>query len=150
MRTFTSIAAIEAAAGEELGTTDWVQMTQERVDRFAELSGDQQWIHVDVERATASAFGGTIAHGYLTLSMLPAFAAELYTIDTGSARLNYGLEKVRFPAPVKVGTKIRATPRIKDVRAVPAGTQVLVAWTVEAEGTERPVCVAESITLVLP
>ncbi|MGY0540237.1 MaoC family dehydratase [Nocardioides sp. YJ-D4] len=150
MRTFTSIAAIEAAVGEELGTTDWVQMTQERVDRFAELSGDQQWIHVDVERATASAFGGTIAHGYLTLSMLPAFAAELYTIDTGSARLNYGLEKVRFPAPVKVGTKIRATPRIKDVRAVPAGTQVLVAWTVEAEGTERPVCVAESITLVLP
>ena len=82
--------------------------------------------------------------------MLPAFAAELYTIDTGSARLNYGLEKVRFPAPVKVGTKIRATPRIKEVRPVPAGTQVLVAWTVEAEGTERPVCVAESITLVLP
>ncbi|MEU0265984.1 MaoC family dehydratase [Nocardioides sp. NPDC006303] len=150
MRTFTSIAAIEAAVGEELGTTDWVQMTQERVDRFAELSGDQQWIHVDVERATASSFGGTIAHGYLTLSMLPAFAAELYTIDTGSARLNYGLEKVRFPAPVKVGTKIRATPRIKEVRAVPAGTQVLVGWTVEAEGTERPVCVAESITLVLP
>ena len=150
MRTFTSIAAIEAAVGEELGTTDWVQMTQERVDRFAELSGDQQWIHIDVERATASAFGGTIAHGYLTLSMLPAFAAELYRIDTGSARLNYGLEKARFPAPVKVGTKIRATPRIKDVRAVPAGTQVLVAWTVEAEGTERPVCVAESITLVLP
>jgi acyl dehydratase len=150
MRTFTSIAAIEAAVGKELGTTDWVEMTQERVDRFAELSGDQQWIHIDVERATASSFGGTIAHGYLTLSMLPAFAAELYTIDTGSARLNYGLEKVRFPAPVKVGTKIRATPRIKEVRAVPAGTQVLVAWTVEAEGAERPVCVAESITLVLP
>ncbi|MEU4450465.1 MaoC family dehydratase [Nocardioides sp. NPDC023903] len=150
MRTFTSIAAIEAAAGDDLGTTDWVQITQEGVDRFAELSGDQQWIHVDVERATASSFGGTIAHGYLTLSMLPAFAAELYTIDTGSARLNYGLEKVRFPAPVKVGTKIRATPRIKEVRAVPAGTQVLVAWTVEAEGAERPVCVAESITLVLP
>ena len=150
MRTFTSIAAIEAAVGEELGTTDWVQITQERVDRFAELTGDQQWIHVDVERATASSFGGTIAHGYLTLSMLPAFAAELYTIDTGSARLNYGLEKARFPAPVKVGTKIRATPRIKEVRPVPAGTQVLVAWTVEAEGAERPVCVAESITLVLP
>ncbi len=150
MRTFTSIAAIEAAVGDELGTTDWVQITQERVDRFAELSGDQQWIHVDVERATASSFGGTIAHGYLTLSMLPAFAAELYTIDTGSARLNYGLEKVRFPAPVKVGTKIRATPRIKEVRAVPAGTQVLAAWTVQAEGAERPVCVAESITLVLP
>ena len=150
MRTFTSIAAIETAVGEELGTTDWVQITQERVDRFAELSGDQQWIHVDVERATTSSFGGTIAHGYLTLSMLPAFAAELYTIDTGSARLNYGLEKVRFPAPVKVGTKIRATPRIKEVRPVSAGTQVLVAWTVEAEGTERPVCVAESITLVLP
>ncbi|MEU6134849.1 MaoC family dehydratase [Nocardioides sp. NPDC047086] len=150
MRRFTSVEEIEAAVGDELGTTDWVQITQDRVDRFAELTGDQQWIHVDVERATASSFGGTIAHGYLTLSMLPAFAGELYTIEAGSARLNYGLEKVRFPAPVKVGSKIRATPRIKEIRAVPAGTQVLVAWTVEAEGAERPVCAAESITLVLP
>ncbi|MFE6509117.1 MaoC family dehydratase [Nocardioides sp. NPDC057767] len=150
MRTFTSVEAIQAAVGEELGTTDWVQITQERVDRFAELTGDLQWIHVDVERATASSFGGTIAHGYLTLSMLPGFSGELYTIEAGSARLNYGLEKVRFPAPVRVGSKIRATPRIKEVREVPAGTQVVVTWTVEAEGAERPVCVAESITLVLP
>ena len=150
MRTFTSIEAIEEAVGEELGTTDWAQITQERVDRFAELTGDHQWIHVDVERATASSFGGTIAHGYLTLSMLPAFSTELYTIEAGSARLNYGLEKVRFPAPVKVGAKIRATPRIKEVRPVPAGTQMVVAWTVAAEGSERPVCIAESITLVLP
>ncbi|OIJ25636.1 MaoC family dehydratase [Nocardioides luteus] len=150
MRTFTSVEAIEAAVGEELGTTDWVQITQDRVDRFAELTGDHQWIHVDVERATASSFGGTIAHGYLTLSMLPAFSTQLYTIEAGSARLNYGLEKARFPAPVKVGAKIRATPRIKEVRPVPAGTKVVVAWTVEAEGVERPVCVAESITLVLP
>ena len=81
---------------------------------------------------------------------LPAFSTQLYTIEAGSARLNYGLEKVRFPAPVKVSSKIRATPRIKEVRPVPAGTQVLVAWTVEAEGAERPVCIAESITLVLP
>ncbi|NYI78867.1 MaoC family dehydratase [Nocardioides panzhihuensis] len=150
MRTFTSITAIEAVVGEDLGTTDWVPITQDRVDRFAEITGDHQWIHVDVERAAASSFGGTIAHGYLTLSMLPAFAAELYTIDTGSARLNYGLEKARFPAPLRVGSKIRATPRIKEVRTVEAGTQLLVAWTVEAEGAERPVCVAETITLILP
>ncbi|WP_328529364.1 MaoC family dehydratase [Nocardioides sp. NBC_00368] len=150
MRTFESVEAIEAAVGEDLGTTDWVQIAQERVDRFAELTGDRQWIHVDVERATASSFGSTIAHGYLTLSMLPGFAGELYTIEAGSARLNYGLEKVRFPAPVEVGSKIRATPRIKEVRPVSAGTQVVVSWTVEAEGAERPVCVAESITLVLP
>jgi acyl dehydratase len=149
-RVFTDVAEIEAAVGEDLGTTDWVAITQPVVDTFAEVTGDHQWIHIDVERAARSAFGGTIAHGYLTLSMLPAFAAQLYTIDTGSARLNYGLGKVRFPAPVPVGSKVRATPRFAAVQHVPAGSQVVVSWTVEADGVERPVCVAESITLVVP
>jgi acyl dehydratase len=148
-REFTDVAKIEAV-GEDLGTTDWVEISQPAVDAFAEVTGDHQWIHVDVERAASSPFGGTIAHGYLTLSMLPAFAAQLYTIDTGSARLNYGLGKVRFPASVPVGSKIRATPRFKEVQHVPAGSQVVVAWSVEAEGVERPVCVAETITLVVP
>nr|WP_285488259.1 MaoC family dehydratase [Amycolatopsis taiwanensis] len=149
-RVFTDIAGIEKAIGEDLGTTDWVTITQPTIDDFADVTGDHQWIHVDVERATASSFGGTIAHGYLTLSMLPAFAAQLYSIETGSARLNYGLGKVRFPAPVPAGSKIRAMPRIKEVRHVPAGDQVVVAWTVEADGADRPVCVAETITLVVP
>lgn len=149
-RVLADLAAVEAAVGEDLGTTDWVEITQAAVDTFADVTGDHQWIHVDPGRAASSAFGGTIAHGYLTLSMLPAFAAQLYTIDTGSARLNYGLGKVRFPAPVPVGSRIRATPRIAEVVQVPAGSQVVVAWTVEAEGVERPVCVAESITLVVP
>jgi acyl dehydratase len=149
-RVFTDVAEIESAVGEELGTTAWVEITQPVVDTFAEVTADHQWIHVDVERAAASAFGGTIAHGYLTLSMLPAFAAELYTIETGSARLNYGLGKVRFPAPVPVGSRVRATPRFTAVQHVPAGSQVVVSWTVEADGVERPVCVAESITLVVP
>lgn len=149
-RVFTDIAAIEAAVGEDLGTTGWTEITQSTVDSFAAITGDHQWIHVDAERAAASAFGGTIAHGYLTLAMLPAFAARLYAIETGSARLNYGLGKVRFPAPVPVGSKVRATPRIKEVQHVPAGSRVVVTWTVEADGVERPVCVAESITLVVP
>jgi acyl dehydratase len=149
-RVLASVAEIEAAVGEELGTTDWVQVTQDRVNGFADVTDDHQWIHVDVDRAAASSFGGTIAHGYLTLSMLPGFSRQLYALEAGSARLNYGLEKVRFPAPVPVGAKIRATPTITEVRAVPAGTQVVVGWSVEAEGVARPVCVAESITLVVP
>ena len=149
-RVFRSVEDLESAVGEELGTTDWVEISQQTVDGFADLTGDHQWIHVDVERARASSFGGTIAHGYLTLSMLPAFGAELYAIEAGSARLNYGLEKVRFPAPVPVGAKVRASATLKQVRGVPAGTQVLVSWAVEAQDASRPVCVAESITLVLP
>ncbi|WP_199740378.1 MaoC family dehydratase [Saccharopolyspora rhizosphaerae] len=149
-RVFRDIAEVEAAVGEDLGTTGWVEVSQPTVDAFAEITGDHQWIHVDVERAARSAFGGTIAHGHLTLAMLPAFAAQLYALETGSARLNYGLGEVRFPAPVPVGSKVRGTPRIREVRQVPAGSQVVVRWTVEADGVERPVCVAESITLVIP
>ena len=148
-RVFSSVADLEAAVGQELGTTDWVEISQDMVNKFADLTGDHQWIHVDVERARASAFGGTIVHGYFTLAMLPSFAASLYRVEAGSARLNYGLEKVRFPAPVPVGAKVRARPTIKQVRPVSAGTQVVVSWVVEAEGGSRPVCVAESITLVV-
>ncbi|EWT06280.1 dehydratase [Intrasporangium chromatireducens Q5-1] len=149
-RVFRSVPDLEAAVGEELGPTDWVEITQDTVDGFADLTGDHQWIHVDVDRARTSPFGGTIAHGYLTLSMLPSFSTSLYSIKAGTARLNYGLEKVRFPASVLVGSKVRATATIKQIRQVSAGTQVRVGWTVEADGVARPVCVAESITLVVP
>ncbi|WP_185994586.1 MaoC family dehydratase [Nocardioides campestrisoli] len=150
MRVLNSIEEIEAAVGEPLGTTEWVTMDQKMVDTFADLTGDHQWIHVDPERAAQSSFGGTIVHGLLTLGMLPGFGLKIFRIDAGSARLNYGSEKVRFPAPLRTGTRVRGSATFVAVDPVPSGTQVRTRWTVEAEGSERPVCVAETITLVLP
>src|SRR3978361_1708135 len=134
MRTFSTFEEIEAAAGEEIGPTDWVQIDQDRVDAFADATGDHQWIHVDVERAKDGPFGGTIAHGYLTLSLIPQFTPELFSPETPGARLNYGLNKVRFPNPVKVGAKIRATAQIAEVSDVPAGKQMVTRYTIEIAG----------------
>ena len=111
MRTFSTFEEIEAAAGEEIGTTDWVEIDQERVNQFADATGDHQWIHVDVERAKDGPFGGTIAHGYLTLSLVPWLGSQVFTLDTPGAKLNYGVNKVRFPNPVRVGSRIRAKVR---------------------------------------
>src|SRR5919202_1835664 len=107
MRTFTSIEELSAAVGEDLGTTEWLEVTQDRVDAFADATGDHQWIHVDVDRARSGPFGGTIAHGYLTLALIAHFGPQLYGLQTPGARLNYGVNKVRFPAPVRVGARIR-------------------------------------------
>lgn len=150
MQVFSSIDDIEAAVGTSLGASEWVALAQPEVDVFAELTGDGQWIHVDPTRAADSSFGGTIVHGFLTLSMLPGFGSQLYRVDAGSARLNYGVEKVRFPAPLRTGTRIRGLATFKEVTRVPSGTQVHTSWTVEAEGSDRPVCVAETITLIVP
>ena len=150
MRVFTSVEDIEAAVGTPLGASDWTALDQAEVDTFAELTGDHQWIHVDPDRASDSSFGGTIVHGFLTLSMLPGFGLQLFRVEAGRARLNYGVEKVRFPAPLRTGTRIRGMATFKEVAAVPSGTQVRTSWTVEAEGSDRPVCVAETITLVVP
>ena len=148
-RVLSSMTEVEQVVYEPLGTTEWVEIDQDSVDRFAEVTGDHQWIHVDTERAAESAYGGTIAHGYLTLAKLPAFAATLYRLDAGASRLNYGVNKVRFPAPVPVGSRIRATPTIVGIREVPAGDQVTVRWVVECDQASRPVCVAETLTLVV-
>ena len=148
-RVLSSMAEVEQVLDEPLGTTSWVDVDQESVDRFAELTGDEQWIHVDTDRAASSPYGGTIAHGYLTLARLPAFAATLYRLEAGASRLNYGVNKVRFPAPVPVGSRIRATPTIVGVREVPSGDQVTVRWVVECDQASRPVCVAETLTLVV-
>lgn len=145
----TTMAEVRALVDQPLGVTNWVSITQERVDHFAQTTGDHQWIHVDVDRARESAYGGTIAHGYLTLAMLPAFASTLYRIEAGSSRLNYGVNKVRFPAPVPVGSSIRATPTIIAVHEVSAGDQVTVRWNVECDQATRPVCIAETLTLVV-
>ena len=149
MRTFTSPAQLRDAVGEDLGPTEWLEVTQQRVDAFADATGDHQWIHVDVERAEQGPFGGTIAHGYLTLSLVPQLGAELFSVETPGAKLNYGVNKVRFPHPVKVGSRIRATAQVVEVTDVPAGTQLVVRYTVENEGRTKPACVAETVVLLL-
>jgi acyl dehydratase len=149
MRTFTSYDELAGAVGEDLGTTEWLEVTQERVNAFADATGDHQWIHVDVERAEAGPFGGTVAHGYLTLSLIPQFTPQLFAVEAPGAMLNYGLNKVRFPNPVKVGSRIRATAQIAEVSDVPAGKQLITRYTVEIEGETKPACVAETVVLLL-
>ncbi|KMS89332.1 MULTISPECIES: MaoC family dehydratase [Streptomyces] len=145
-RTFTSPDELRAAVGEELGPTDWVEIDQKRIDLFAEATGDHQWIHVDPEKAAAGPFGTTIAHGYLTLSLLPLFGPRLIRVEGVKMGVNYGTNKVRFPAPVPVGSRLRATGKITGVEDVTGGVQVTVAFTVEREGGDKPVCVAESVS----
>ena len=149
MRTITGLEELKAAEGETLGTSDWHEVTQKDVDTFADVTGDHQWIHVDVERSKDGPFGGTIAHGYLTLSLIPHFTPELFSLETPGARLNYGVNKVRFPSPVKVGAKIRATAQIAEVTDVPAGKQMVTRFTVEIDGESKPACVAEAVVLLL-
>ncbi|HET9383274.1 MAG TPA: MaoC family dehydratase [Streptomyces sp.] len=144
-RIFTSAGELRAAVGEQLGYTDWLEVDQKRIDLFAEATGDRQWIHVDPEKAAAGPFGTTIAHGYLTLSLLPLFGPQLVGVEGVRMGVNYGTNKVRFPAPVPVGSRLRATARIADVEDVKGGVQLTLAFTVEREGGEKPVCVAESV-----
>ncbi|MCZ0206725.1 MaoC family dehydratase [Streptomyces achromogenes] len=145
-RTFTSPDELRAAVGEQLGYTDWLEVDQKRIDLFAEATGDHQWIHVDPEKAAAGPFGTTIAHGYLTLSLLPLFGPQLIRVEGVKMGVNYGTNKVRFPSPVPVGSRLRATATITDVADVTGGVQVTVAFTVEREGGDKPVCVAESVS----
>ena len=150
MRVFTSLDEVAAAVGEELGTSDWLTIEQERVDRFAEATGDHQWIHVDVERAKEGPFGGTIAHGYLTLSLVPYLGSSVFSLETPGAKLNYGVNKVRFPNPVLVGSRVRSTISVADVTDLPAGKQLTLRHVVEIEGEDKPACVAETVVLLLP
>lgn len=149
MRVFTTLDEVSAAAGEELGVSDWLTIEQDRVDQFADATGDHQWIHVDVERSQSGPFGGTIAHGYLTLSLVPLLGSQIFSFDTPGAKLNYGANKVRFPHPVLVGKRIRARAALGDVVDLPAGKQVALTYTVEIEGVEKPACVAETVVLLL-
>ena len=150
MRTFTTFDELADAVGEELGTSDWHEVTQERVDAFADATGDHQWIHVDVERAKDGPFGGTIAHGYLTLSLVPWLGSQVFSLETPGAKLNYGVNKVRFPSPVPVGSKIRARVSVADVSDIPAGKQMLLGYVIEIQGQDKPACVAETVVLLLP
>jgi acyl dehydratase len=148
-RIFTSPDELRAAIGEQLGYSDWLTLEQERIDLFAGATGDHQWIHVDPGRAADGPFGRTIAHGYLTLSLLPALLPQVLRVDGVTMGINYGTNKVRFPAPVPVGSRLRATAALKEVEDVTGpgnGLQVTLAATVEREGQEKPVCVAEAVS----
>ncbi|MFI7103090.1 MaoC family dehydratase [Streptomyces sp. NPDC050161] len=145
-RVFGSLDELRAAVGEDLGTSDWLEIDQKRIDLFAEATGDHQWIHVDEEKAAAGPFGTTIAHGYLTLSLLPALVPQLMRVDNVKMGINYGTNKVRFPATVPVGSRLRATARIAEVTEVPGGVQLTTTVTIEREGGDKPVCVAEAVS----
>jgi acyl dehydratase len=143
---FASIDELRAAVGTEIGTSDWLEIDQTRIDRFADATDDHQWIHVDTERAAAGPFGTTIAHGFLTLSMLPTLTAGLGTVDGVRMGVNYGVNRVRFPAPVPVGSRIRARVELLSVDDVAGGVQLTTRVTVERDGGDKPVCVAESVS----
>jgi acyl dehydratase len=150
MRTFTTFDELTAAVGEDLGASEWLEITQDRVDAFADATGDHQWIHVDVERAKDGPFGGTIAHGYLTLSLVPFLGSQVFSLETPGAKLNYGVNKVRFPNPVLVGSRVRAHVSVAEVTDIPAGKQMQLKYVIEIEGADKPACVAETVVLLLP
>jgi len=135
--------------GTELGPTEWLEVDQDRIDRFADATGDHQWIHVDPERAAEGPFGTTVAHGYLTLSLLPLLMTDALQLTGYSMGINYGVNKVRFPAPVPSGSKLRATFTVQSVEDVPGGEQGVVLAVVEREGGDKPVCVAELVLRML-
>jgi acyl dehydratase len=145
-RTFASLEELRAAVGEELGTTQWLEIDQKRIDLFAEATGDPQWIHVDPDRAARGPFGTTIAHGFLTLSLIPAFTQELLRVEGVKMGVNYGVNKVRFPAPVPVGSRLRASGRIAEVTEVTDGVQLVTRVIIEREGGDKPVCAAETVS----
>ncbi|MDA3647213.1 MaoC family dehydratase [Saccharopolyspora indica] len=149
MRVFTSKEEIVAAKGEPLGTSEWLTITQEQVNQFADATLDHQWIHVDVARAEQGPFGAPIAHGFLTLSLLSKLNSQNYRFEGAKMGINYGLNKVRFPSPVPVGARIRSVAELADVTEVQGGVQLTIKSTIEIEGAPKPACVAEGLTRVV-
>jgi acyl dehydratase len=147
--TFSSPDELLDAVGTNLGTTEWFEIDQDRIDAFADCTGDHQWIHVDPERAKEGPFGATIAHGYLTLALTNVLLPDLITVENISMGINYGTNKVRFPNPVRVGSQIRGTAEVAEASEIPGGVQVIIRVTVEVEGEEKPACVVESVTRYL-
>ncbi|HEY7622927.1 MAG TPA: MaoC family dehydratase [Solirubrobacteraceae bacterium] len=145
MLTITGIDELKAKIGDELGVSDWHEVNQDEIDAFAEATGDHQWIHVDPERAAQTPFGGTIAHGLLTLSLGPRFTYQTYSLEGFAFGLNYGYDRVRFPAPLPVDSRVRMRATLTSVDDVPGGIQIKVTQTFEIQGGEKPVCVAEQL-----
>lgn len=145
MRSFETLAELQSLVGQALGQSDWITVDQSRIDRFADATGDHQWIHVDPQRAAAGPFGTTVAHGFLTLSLLPEMAASAFHIIGSRMGVNYGLNRVRFPAPVPCGSRLRGHFKLLSFEAIDGGSQLVMEVTMEREGSEKPVCVAESV-----
>jgi acyl dehydratase len=151
MKTFQSLSELPALVGQEIAVSDWLTITQEQVNLFAQATGDHQWIHVDVEKANAGPFGAPIAHGFLTLSLLPRFFESSFEVRNSRMGVNYGLNKVRFTAPVPVGSRLRARMKLLACEAIENdGMQMTWGVTVEREGSDKPVCIAESLSRRYP
>jgi acyl dehydratase len=148
MLTLNGLEEVRAYVGQELGVSDWHLVTQQLIDEFARVTGDDQWIHIDVERAKQSPFGGTIAHGYYTLSLAPRFSYDMFKFEGFAFGVNYGLNRVRFPAPMPVGERVRMRATLAGLEEIPGGAQLTTELTFEREGGEKPVCVAESLSRV--
>jgi acyl dehydratase len=148
--TFENPAALLEAVGQHLGYSDWLEIDQQRINLFADATGDHQWIHVDPEKAKDGPFGATIAHGYLTLSLANLFLPDLMEVQNVSMGVNYGCDRVRFPAPVPVGSRVRGAGEVISAEEVKGGVQVVVRITVEIEGSERPACVVDTISRFFP
>jgi len=149
LRRFATLAALRAAAGDVIGPTDWVVIDQDLIDRFAEVTGDHNWVHVDRQRAVAAGYESTIAHGFLTLSLIGAFSPELIAVDECPTTINYGLDRVRFPAPCPRGSRVRATAHVLAVDASDGGARLTLRYVIEREGFTTPVCVADHLSLRL-
>ncbi|MEO3783619.1 MaoC family dehydratase [Actinocorallia sp. B10E7] len=150
MKIFNGIEELEQAVGTHLGYSDWHTVTQEQIDTFAEATGDHQWIHVEPEKAAQGPFGGTIAHGYLTLSLVPMLVWQVYKVEGVSMGINYGANKLRFPSPVPVGSRVRAGVELLSVTPGGGGYQVTSKVTIEREGGGKPACVVETVSIVVP
>jgi acyl dehydratase len=148
MLTLNGLDEVKAYVGKELGVSDWLLVTQEKIDAFAEVTGDDQFIHVDPERARLTPFASTIAHGYFTLSLAPRFSYDMFKFEGFAFGINYGLNRVRFPAPLPVGQRVRMRAVLKAVEDIAGGAQITTELTFEREGAEKPVCVAESLSRV--
>ncbi|GAA3458747.1 MaoC family dehydratase [Saccharothrix longispora] len=149
MRVFANLDELAAARGEHLGFGDWHEITQDEINLFADATGDHQWIHVDLEKAAAGPFGAPVAHGYLTLSLIPMLVRDVYTVQGLRMGVNYGLNKVRFPSPVTVGSRVRAGAELVEITDTAQGRQAVVKVTVEIDGHAKPACVAETVVLLV-
>jgi len=148
MRTITGLDELKKAQGDQVGPSEWHEVTQDAIDTFADVTGDHQWIHVDPKRAKDTPYGGTIAHGYYTLSLAPRFSEQILKLEGFAFGVNYGLNKVRFPAPLPVGGKVRMKAKVASVEPIQGGAQLALELTFEREGGDKPVCVAETLARV--
>lgn len=146
MKRYARLADLQALAGQEIGTSDWLLIDQERIDRFAQATGDEQWIHVDPVRAAAGPFGATVAHGFLTLSLVPLLHETAFSVEDARMGVNYGLNRVRFISPVRVGSSLRGRFQLLAFEPLEGGAQLTMAVTLELGGQERPACVAETVS----